>query len=692
MYSADENYFLIWLYRKLMANTINMLKRYGILKKIAAAVVFSLLFFLLTFAVILEPEVKITGFVSLDKNRLESTNKAISILGRYNSPIIAAKQSGSFVNTVTEYSQTVKNAFIAVEDKRFYSHNGIDWFRVAAAALNNLKSFSFAEGASTITQQLVKNTHLSNDKKISRKVQEIRIARKVEREYSKEEILSFYLNELYFGNEIYGIDAAAAYYFDKNTDELNIAEAATLAGIINNPSKYNPLLYPENSLKRRNLVLKRMLNENYISQSEYEESINAPLGAGAHRKKLPQFVYGVYDEMTEITGLSVAECAERGFTVYTSFDAELAEKMATVFDLKYKVNDGIYARAIVLENESNEIICDYASTSRAINKIKRSPGSTIKPIVCYAPALELGAVHLCTPILDERTSFNGWSPSNFNDKYFGWTDIETAIVHSLNIPAIKVLESVGLQKAVKFSGNLGIRINPDENDLSIALGTIAGGCTLNELCSAYSAFANRGKFAEGSYINRICDKKGNLIYSKINETKSAMSSATSSLITMSMQSCVKSGTAKRLNKHKNVAAKTGTVGNKNGNSDAYCIAFSPQYTVAVWCGAQDGLMPNDISGGGLPTRIASDIFDELSDDMEFLFSDEIKYLEIDNCALKRDKKILLADDSVAEINKKSVPFNKRYAPKVYSNALAFNEKKSILDDFYDFKILNSLID
>ncbi|MFR6640125.1 MAG: transglycosylase domain-containing protein [Christensenellales bacterium] len=263
------------------------------------------------------------------------------------------------LNTLPAY---VPNAFIAVEDKRFYSHKGVDPYRMAGAALRNLAAGSFKEGASTITQQLVKNTHLKNEKTLSRKIQEIRIARDLERRESKEKIMETYLGVLYFGNNAYGIDGAARLYFGKSAKKLTLAESATLAGVINSPAVYDPFENPGKCVERRNLVLKKMFENGFISKNEYETAKSAQLVTNGVERAQNQFVNACINEACTKTGLGKDELLNKNVVIRTAYDEKLQNKVTDIID-RYSASAKGEISVVVLDKNCKFV--SYASTAKA---------------------------------------------------------------------------------------------------------------------------------------------------------------------------------------------------------------------------------------------------------------------------------------------------------------------------------------
>lgn len=641
--------------------------------------------------IIMEPNVKINGFAELDKARLDNVSKTITVLGNDDEPISDAIYDNNKIFTeISDLPSYVSAAFVAVEDKRFYTHHGVDYLRILSAAKNNIFSGSFKEGASTISQQLIKNTHLKSDKTISRKIQEIRIARDLERNYSKDEILQMYMNILYFGNNIYGIGTAANVMFDKQAKDLTLPESALLAGIINNPSKFNPYTHAEDAEKRRNTVLDRMFEQGYISENDCLSAKAEKIVLSRKNIISNQYINNCISEAEKILGKDKSDIFDGGYTIKSYFKAGLQEYLNELISQNEVENAEL--NIIVADNESGKFISNGGNSGYDLSEQKRLPGSVIKPILCYAPALELKNVYTVTPILDEKTSFGEWAPSNFNDKYFGWISIEDSLVYSLNVPAVKLLEMNGIEQSKETARKFGIEFNRNDNSLALALGGMTDGVTLNSLTDAYRTFASGGKFTKGRYVKEILDRSGNSVYKDRAEmAKQAISADNAYLITKMLQKCAQTGTAKHVGySNKFAAAKTGTVGNKQGNSDAYCIAYTPDYTVAVWLGTRDGLLENKYAGGTLPAKLAGQILSYLNDASDFVAPESVVRADIDLTELKNNQKVLLAGDDVKAINRLSALFSNENMPRVYSTPQTYLEKDTILDDFDNFEIIDGV--
>lgn len=634
-------------------------------------------------AIILEPVIPIAGFATFDENKISFKAKTVTVFGYDGKEIGISRQAGGvdyvYFDELRDYTPA---AFVAIEDKRFYSHKGVDWIRVAGALKNDLFSRGFREGASTITQQLVKNTHLSNKKTIKRKIEEIRIARKIERIYSKDEILEKYLNIVYFGNGIYGIEDAAERYFAKPASELSLAESAVLAGIINNPKSYNPVKNPEKAIKRSQIVLKRMYEQGKIDKARYTEASTSPLSFKITEKKSGSYTKSVQAEAEKI--LSERKIFLNEYKIITSGNGELNEKCEKIRQ-KYSLADAT-AEIIVCENKSGACIARAGS----YKKILRSPGSTIKPFICYAPAYEKKLIYPVSSIVDEKVCYGGYCPENADKKYHGNVSVNQSLINSYNIPAVKLLKKCGVTYAKSVAEKCGITFDADDNSLALALGAMKKGTGLEELTESYSTLARGGDKLSFYGVCAIFDKDGKCVYSHRSEKTKAIGSDTAFLITDALRTCATEGTAKRLKNctSDEVAAKTGTVGTRKGNTDAYCIAYTPLYTVAVRISAcGDNLLPNEICGATVPASIAAEIISGLPAGGKFEIPDSVVEIEISGTKLESEGKIVPA--SACEYKKNTVRawFSKNNVPFVYD--VWFDGR---LDYFDNFEIVDAVLD
>ncbi|MDY2971571.1 MAG: transglycosylase domain-containing protein, partial [Eubacteriales bacterium] len=373
-----------------------------------------------------------------------------------------------FKNSFAQYSElpdNLKNAVVAVEDKRFYKHKGVDTIRIFGAIRNNLKGGSL-EGASTITQQLVKNTHLTQEKSIKRKLNEIKIAKQLEKEYSKDDILTSYLNVSYFGGGLYGVKSAAKGIFNKNLSSLTLSECAVLAGILKNPSKYSPVASVENATKRRNVVLSLMKNQNLITDAEYNSAKNEKISVdlNAIYSNTQSYVESASFEAAGILNVSVGSVLSGGYKIETFLNPDYQACLTEVLGNPnfYVLNkNGVRADglSIIVDNKNMGVSAYFSTKKRNIYDFYRPFGSTAKPVVIYAPALSKNVVSPATPVLDMKTDFNGYMPKNYNEHYLGWTDVRAAIMTSSNVVAVKTYNALGFKNVQSFANSVGINIS-----------------------------------------------------------------------------------------------------------------------------------------------------------------------------------------------------------------------------------------
>lgn len=497
---------------------------------------------------------------------------------------------------VTKIPSYVKDAFISAEDKNFYSHHGLDYKRMLRAALTNLRAGAFKQGASTISQQLVKNTQLSNEKTLTRKLKEIKLTRQLEKKYSKDEILEMYLNTIYFGHTCYGISEAADFYFGKEPSELTLPEGAMLAAVIRSPNNYSPFTNSEKCLSARNNVLRRMFTLGKITESEYEKAETQPLPQPREKSfTSDSYLDAVYEEFQNLPLFSPYKL-RNGFRIYTYMDKPMQEyiqQLSTDADRSGK-------SLIICDNQTRGVSAYYSTEGN----LRRQPGSAIKPIAVYAPAIEENLISPCTPICDEAIDFGGYAPANYHDKYSGWVSVQNALAQSLNIPAVKILNELGTEKSCAYLQRLNLPVLDTDKNLSLALGGMTEGFTLPELSAAYAALANSGQFTPVAFIRKIETENGEILYERNSIPVRVFSSDTACLTNKMLRECVQNGTAKKLNTLPfEVCAKTGTSGTEKGNTDAWTISYTTRHTVGVWMGNADNSLTN-ITGGGLPCHYA----------------------------------------------------------------------------------------
>ena len=603
-----------------------------------------------------------TANVNLDKSKLINMNSQVEIYDDGGS--ILEEFSGDRVITdAADIPEYALNAFVAIEDKRFYSHNGVDVKGLFRAAINNLKSFSFKEGASTISQQLIKNTHLSGEKTLNRKLAEIKLARQLEKNYSKKQILEMYVNTIYFGDGCYGITQAANRYFGVSPENLTISQSAALAGMVKAPAVYSPRVSPAKCNERRKLVLKEMLKQNFITQKEYDDNISAEVLPIDRENDLSSpYLQLVKDEIRDFLDAHAYENTK--IKIYTYLDRDLQADLENGANSYQSDTD---KKAIIL-NGKNKIQAFYSTCG----DIPRRLGSTLKPVAVYAPAIDMGAIDSCTPINDERIDYGGYSPSNYNDVYYGYVSAKFALAKSLNTCAVKVLNDCGITKCMDYVKKTDIPLTDNDNSLRLALGFTENGATLCEICGAYGAFINKGVYVKPTAIKMILDENGKVLYKDGDISRRVFGEDTAYIINDMLKSTVVDGTAKTLSSlNFPLAAKTGTVGNENGNTDAYTISYNGDYVLACWIGnADSSLMDNSVSGGTLPAKTCLNIWQNMVkrgySPRDTFETDKVAKINIDKISYQENHLIEEADENAPKKYVLTEIFKKDRVPNRYS--------------------------
>ena len=341
-------------------------------------------------------------------------------------------------------------AFIAVEDKNFYHHHGLSLPRIAKALINNLGAGYSKEGASTITQQLVKNTYLTNEKTLQRKVREAILALKVEQNFTKDQIIELYLNAIYFGNNVYGIANASEFYFHKTPAELSIAESAGLAGIIKSPSKYDPLLHYENFTERAHLILRLMHEQNLITDNDYASALNDPLTI-----QTPDNIWlgtnyqtMALKEASRLLNLSESDIVNYGYQIDTYYEPD---KQQLLYDAINQPEYNLAGEKFTMLSAPNGQVKALWTSTPTLLTARRNFGSAMKPLVVYAPALELGIIQPATLLDDTPLIDTDFNPKNSDGQFHGQVSARDALVHSYNIPAVKILEATTIDKATAIA-------------------------------------------------------------------------------------------------------------------------------------------------------------------------------------------------------------------------------------------------
>lgn len=576
-------------------------------------------------------------------------------------------------------SETTKFAFVSAEDVRFYEHRGIDIRRIFGAALADIKAGKLKEGASTIGQQLIKLSHLSGEKTFTRKLEEAYLTTRLEAAYSKDEILEMYLNFVYFGGGFYGIEAASLGYFGVHAADLSTAQAAQLAGILKAPSVYAPHLNPELSLARRNNILNLMRKYGHISAEECEEAKQEEcVLANGIPEERTAFTEFAIREAAQKLGITRAELLRSGCTVVTTLDpaASSALSSLTAEDALFPSENAQTAAVILSRDGSIAAMCG-GRTGGSFNRaadMERQPGSLIKPILCYAPALESGICTAATVLEDREKDFDGYAPGNAGGKYCGFVTVRRAVADSLNIPAVELLTQVGLQNAVAFAEKLGISFENEHIGLALALGGFTRGVSPLEMAGAYNAFNTDGNYLEPFAVREI-SRDGELLYCHAAQAVRAMGEGTAFIIRDILRTAAADGTASALSALGfPVAAKTGTnLDSDGGVRDVWTAAIAGEYTACVWFGTDDaslGCLPPGTTGGNTACVFIANLLAALP--REKLTADEPPPAGVVSCrldaeALQNAHAALLATEYTPQMLVISEYFTERTAPKEVSS-------------------------
>ncbi|MFC5529072.1 transglycosylase domain-containing protein [Cohnella yongneupensis] len=516
--------------------------------------------------------------------------------------VLASVQGGvnRQIVKLADISPWLVKATVAIEDRRFYEHAGVDLHGLARAAWVDMRHMSKQQGASTLTQQLARNLYLSHERTWTRKIKEAWYAARLEQTYSKDEILELYLNQIYYGHGAYGAEAAAKLYFNKPAKQLSIAESALLAGIPKGPRYYSPHLHPEESKARRQQVLEALLETRQITAQQAEKSAAKPLGIRALPEEqvsaAPYFADYVKKIAIEKLGIDERLINEGGLRIYTTLDARVQRQAEAAVKQGLPAGESELQAALIAIDPRNGYIKAMVGgrnyRRNQYNRVfasSRQPGSSFKPIM-YATALEQHAITAATRFRSEPTLFyfDGnrqiYRPSNYNNRYFnGEIGLRQAIAASDNIFAVNTIMQVGPEQVIGMARKLGIH-SPLNAVPSLALGTFP--VSPFEMASAYSVFAGQGRKAEPIAITRILDAKGRVIYEAHPSTTEVLSPALAYVTTHLLESVFdRGGTGHRVSSllKRPVAGKSGTT-----DSDAWFVGYTPELTTAVWVGYDRG--------------------------------------------------------------------------------------------------------
>lgn len=590
------------------------------------------------------------GYITtpLNKTKLVSTNLGVEIYDTTSSTTPVYYSSDKKIISSNSLQPHTLNAFIAIEDKRFYEHNGYDLKRIVKAGIVNLASGSKSQGASTITQQLVKNILLNSEKTYSRKFKEIMLSIKTEKNFSKEEILNMYLNSIYFGSNAYGIESASNLYFNKSANELDINQSAILAGIIKSPVYYSPINHPDNCFMRKNLVLEQMYVNGFISLDEYTENKQKPIEISFQKNNYDNsYNHQAIIEACELLNISEKELLRQGLKIYTYQDNTIQQNVQNAALNSEFSQDKL---SLVADN-TGKVLAYFGDSYFDLSSMKRSPASTIKPLIIYLPATANNVVSPITPILDEPIT-EGYSPKNAGEHYLGWTSIRQALANSSNVCAVKLLNQIGLDAANEYGYKLGL-FNTNQSNKSIALGDIGGGTSVLNLTRAYGVLQNNGVDRGLTFISRIEDKAGKIIYQDKGYSSQILKAEDCMLVNNMLKTCAESGTAKRLNDLPfEVASKTGTAQLNGKNTDLWNVAYTTEHLVVSWCGdATSKGLDGNFSSSFYPTMINKNILQSIYHNRKpsnFSLNENIIKKAVDSIEYSSNHTLALAPDDALE--------------------------------------------
>lgn len=499
-------------------------------------------------------------------------------------------------------------AVLSVEDRRFYSHWGVDLIGFTRAMFVNMSHGKYVQGGSTLTQQLAKNLFLSQERTLKRKIQEAMLAIWLEHELTKDEILAAYLNRVYMGSGTYGVDAATRLYFNKDVKDLTLRESATLAGLLKAPSRFSPLANPGLSKQRTDTVLQTMVDAGYITEKEAKTLTDgAPKPPEKPTSGDSQKYYAdwVVDSLQDLIG-----APEEDIIVETTMNASI-QRVAETSLIKAITENGeakkITQGAVVVMRPTGEVVAmvggfNYASNQfNRATQAKRQPGSSFKPIV-YLAALENG-YGPDTLVIDEPFTEGRYRPKNFGGEYYGEVTLATALALSLNTVSVRIAKAIGPAKIIDTARRLGITTKLNE-DLSLALGTPE--MPPLEMATAYAAIANGGIAIHPFGITKITNEKGKLYYQRQapKETMRVVSGVYIDVLSSMMQNVIEYGTGQRAKLGYPAYGKTGT---SQDSRDAWFIGFTPELVSAVWMGNDDNTPMKNVTGGSFPAGVWRDV-------------------------------------------------------------------------------------
>ena len=537
-------------------------------------------------------------------------------------------QKGTYVK-LNNISSSVPDAVLSTEDRNFYHEHGFSVKGLGRAAFLLVKNKVLhrnyiSGGGSTLTQQLVKNAFLTQQQTFSRKAREIFIAIEVENQYSKNEILTMYLNNAYFGHGVWGVQDAARRYFDVNASQLTVPQAATLAGMLTSPGIYDPIDHPEATRERRNIVLQLMVENKKLSQSDANAYKKTSLGINSgyvanDSYKYPYFFDAVISEAASRYNISEKSIMNDGYKIYTTLDQDQQQSMQDTYDNDNNFPDDsadgtmVQSASIAMNPKTGGVTAVVGGRGKHVfrgfnraTQMRRQPGSTIKPIVVYAPALEHGYFY-DSELQDKKQSYgtNNYTPKNYDDTYSGKVPMYKALYESLNAPAVWLLNKIGVNQGYKMAEKFGLPVEKGDKNLALALGGMTKGVSPQQIARAYATFDNDGQMPTPYYITKIEDASGKVVaQNKGSKVKHVISSKTAREMTSMLIGVYEHGTGETAKPAGyTLAGKTGTTnsgvkGDESNDRDKWIVGYTPDVVVATWEGYDDtnsSHVLNDIS-------------------------------------------------------------------------------------------------
>ncbi|MCK6074731.1 transglycosylase domain-containing protein [Paenibacillus silvae] len=519
--------------------------------------------------------------------------------------------------SLQDMPEMLVEAFLATEDRRFYRHSGLDVIGVGRAVVQNMIHMDWNQGGSSITQQLARNMYLNGNKTMIRKINELSLAIELEKKFSKDDILEMYLNQIYMGQQQYGVKAAALRYFGvKDLKQLELWQIATLAGMPKGPSIYNPVDNEKLSKERRRVVLSLMHQQGIITKSQMQEAaaveykpprlallnLSSTPAADGHEPAYVSAVDAVIQEAALLTGKSEAEISSAGWVVRTGLNPGAQRAMEetfaeTIWFPDDREDQQVQASMVLLDQHNGEVKAMMGGRNPMKGDINRAlidarqPGSVFKPVIAYGPALESRKFTPESMLPDRSIRYGSYQPRNVGGRYRGTVSLSEALQQSINSPAVWLLNQIGLREAKGFAQRLGIELQDEDMNLSIALGGLHQGISPMKLAQAYAVFANEGRLNKAHLIREIRDAHGRVIYAHRSDHRQVISRRTAQEMTHMLQQVVSRGTGKRAQlPQEQVAGKTGTTqaafrnAPKGANRDIWFAGYTREWTGVVWMG------------------------------------------------------------------------------------------------------------